>query len=88
MVATVLTLIGFIGAGLTKVLTKRAIDEFENDFDSDQLCYKLKRNAIICPKCSSSHFTQTFEEQMNDKWECPICSCKWYETHTHDIIKD
>lgn len=70
------------------MLTIKAIEDFEKEFDSDQLCYKLKRNAIICPKCSSSHFTQTFEEQMNDKWECPVCACKWFETHTHDIIKD
>jgi hypothetical protein len=88
MVVEIITATSIIGYAFISHQIKKMIKEFEDDFDSDQLCYKLKRNAIICPRCSSVHFTQTFEEQLNDKWECPTCSCQWYETHTHDIVKE
>lgn len=76
------------GIGLIRAQVKKAVTRFEQDFDSDQLVYKLQRNAIICPRCSSSFIVRTFEEQLNDKWECPTCHCSWFETHTHDIIKE
>lgn len=88
MVIEILTVVSVIGWSCIKYQLNKAVNKFEDEFDSDQLCYKLKRNAVICPRCSSVHFTQTFEEQLNDKWECPTCSCQWYETHTHDIIRE
>lgn len=80
--------VAVFGIGLIRAYTKKAVYNFEQDFDSDQLVYKLKRNAIVCPRCSSAFIVETLEEQLNDKWECPTCHCSWFETHTHDIIKE
>lgn len=88
MVVEIAIITSIFGTSFVRALVKKAVNDFEQEFDSNQLCYKLKRNAIICPRCSSVHITATFEEQMNDKWECPVCSCKWFETLSHDIIKE
>ena len=87
MVIEVIVASGTLAFIYLRYKIKVMIRNFERNHESEQLVYKLNRNAVICPRCSAGIPVQTFEEQMTDFWECPVCRCVWREYYTHDHIE-
>ena len=68
-----------------------ALDSFmqkqEAKINLKTLTYCFEREYVICPKCRTPFFIETYDQQFTTEWECSCCGCQFTETSTHTIIQ-